>query len=1271
MPDPARRMAAFFPVLRVVLCVVFCVQPLSAQIASTSLRGEITDSSGARVPGATIEIANKAIGLHESHSSDDRGEYQINQIAPGTYNVTVSAPGLAMKSFAVELLVNQPATLNVVLSVEATTNTVIVSSDTASLNTTDASIGNAVNNATIEALPMEGRNVPDLLSLQPGVLYLGHNNNQSADSRSGAVAGARSDQGNVTLDGLDDNDQTQGYAFTGVLRSTLDSVEEFRVTTTNSNADSGRSSGAQVNMVTKSGTNQLHGALYEYNRNTLTVANDWFNKQAELSEGLPNKAGKLIRNTYGASLGGPVKKDRLFYFLNFEQQRTAENEQKTMTVPTALARAGNISYYYGNSLSVYTLNPTQIAGMDPKCSANGTCPWGPGIDPNALATLNQYPLPNGAVAGDGFNSASFSWSAPNPTVLTTYIGKIDFAVSDKHRLSVRGNLQDDSRLDPPEFPGQPASNKHSDNSKGIAVNDTYTFNQNLVNNGRYGFVRQGYSDSGIGQGSYVSFEGLSNLTAQTRDTILHVPVHNFIDDLTWTHHSHTIQFGVNYRLVHNDHNSNSLSFSSAQVAGLDVTDTGVANTGQSLDPAQFGFPAVSADFANAYSIAIGNITGLLPMVINQYDYAVDSTGATGTLLNPGAMIDHNYKSNEFESYVQDSWRVKPNLTVTLGVRYTLLQTPYEIHGQQVAPSIDVDQWFKTRVAQAALGNTVQPAYSFVPSGQARGKQPYWPMGKKNFAPRFAVAYSPAFDGGPMHKLFGGAGASSIRAGFGMYYDHFGEGIVNSFSQYGAYGLSGSVQTPFDIYTPDATPRYTGLHNLPSINPASPSQISYPYTPSTDPNNGGFAVTWGLDNRLKTPYSYAADLSVQRQLKSGFTIEAAYVGRFGRHLMQQLDLSMPLDLVDPQSGMDYFTAARLLTVQGYQGAATVQPIAYWEDLFPDAAGMDVQGTGAPGNSATQNIYNLYKGDIDNASLDLYNLDILCNPGCGGKIGRYYPLEFSSLYAWSSIGTSSYNAGQFTLRHTMSHGLQTDFSYTLSKSLDLGSDSERACTQCNYSVVANSFNWIMNAFNPRLNRGPSDFDTRHMITGDWVYRLPFGHDGLVASGAGPRLNWFVGGWQLSGLARWTSGLPFSLLSGGGWETDWAEESAMIRTGPIKMHKHLNASGVPEVFADPASILAGIQNSTPLRNPYPGDAGERNNFRGDGYFGIDSGLSKYFPIRESQGFRFTWEVFNVTNSARFDVNPENSLQNQTNAGSSFGVYGATITQPRIQQFSLRYSF
>ena len=383
---------------------------------------------------------------------------------------------------------------------------------------------------------MEGRNVPDLLSLQPGVLYLGRVINQNSDSRSGAVAGARSDQSNVTLDGLDNNDQTNGYAFTGVLRSTLDSTKEFRVTTTNANADAGRSSGAQVSLVTKSGTNQFRGSLYEYNRNTLAVANNWFNKQAEIREGLPNVPGKLIRNTFGGTIGGPIRKDQLFVFFNYEGQRTAENQQITQVVPTASYRQGTLTYLYDADAgtAAATLTPAQVTQLDSPCVPNGVCPWGPGPNPNVLSYFNQFPLNNGFTLGDGYNLGSYSFSSPAPGTLNTSILRLDYVPGEKHHLFVRGNLQKDTQSGTVNFPGQPPSTDLEDNTKGISGGDTWAITPSLINDIRYGYARQGYSSRGIGTGDYVDFTDLTPFEAETRSTIVRVPVNNIVDNLSWT-----------------------------------------------------------------------------------------------------------------------------------------------------------------------------------------------------------------------------------------------------------------------------------------------------------------------------------------------------------------------------------------------------------------------------------------------------------------------------------------------------------------------------------------------------------------------------------------------------------------------------------------------------------------------------------------------------------------------------------------------------------------
>ncbi len=1265
---PFLKLSWFVLFVMVVGCLVGV--PVLGQNATTSLRGTVVDSSGLAVAGAVVRVEDRSRGVRLEQTVSAEGEYSFQQLAPARYVVTVEARGFHAAPVEKNLFVNQPATLELRLAAEGQAVAIDVTASASALNTTDATIGDAVSGAMIEALPIEGRNVPDLLSLQPGVLYLGrHRDDADFDSRSGAVAGARSDQGNVTLDGTDNNNQVQGYAFTGVLRSTLDSVEEFRVVTTGSNADTGRSSGAQIDIVTRSGTNAVHGTVYEYNRNTLTAANDWFNKQGQIVEGLPNRPGKLIRNTFGASMGGPVKRDRLFFFGNYEGQRTAENVQQTSVVPTASFRAGELSYLSGGS--AVTLTPGQFAAMDPRCGGMGTCPAGPGVNPGVLALFGQYPLPNGSVAGDGLNTASYTWSAPNPVSLNTGIVRLDAHVSDRHQVFARGVLQDDSAAPAPQFPGQAASSRRRDNTKGVTLGEVWTVTPNLVNNARYGFTRQGYADRGLGQGSYVNWGTgtLSNLTAETRSTEVRVPVQQVLDDVSWTRGRHTVQAGVNYRLVHNARTSDALSYDSAGTIGFDVTGSGFAGTGQSFDPGAFGLPAVDAGFVNSYNFAVANLAGIISQVTNQYNYVISRDGRTGTLAPQGALIGHDFKANEVEYYVQDSWRVSPRLTLTAGVRHSLQQTPYEVHGQQAEVTTDLNQWFRNRVAGAAAGVANQPALSFGPSGQARGLPAYWPMAKADFAPRVSVAFAPD-------------GRTSLRAGFGVFFDHFGQGIVNSFSQYGSYGLQGQKQTPNDALSPDNAPRFTGLHAIPAINGPTPATIQYPFTPSGDPFTTGFATAIGLDDKLRTPYSYAMNVSVQRELPGGFTMELAYVGRMGRHLLQQTDLAAPLDFVDAKSGQDFYGAATVLTEQANAGAKSVAPVAYFEDLFPDAAGMGADGTGRVGASATENIYtNLFQVYPVNASYIQYSLDVLCSPGCGGvrqpgQQGRYYNPQFNSLFSWTSNGTSSYNAAQVVLRHPMSHGLQTDFSYTYSKSLDFGSDTERTCVQCGTNTNS-TFSYIVNAFRPAENYGVSDFDTTHLITADWVADLPVGRGRRFAGSAGGWLNEAIGGWQVSGLARWTSGLPFTVMAGNGWEVDWSQESAVVKTGPVKMRKHLVANGTslsPEVFDDPAGLLSGIGAGGPLRNPLPGEAGSRNVFRGDGYFGVDGGLAKTWAVGRLRGepqlLRFSWEVFNVTNSVRFDVNPLNSLQNQTTSGQ-FGVYGATLTQPRVQQFVLRYWF
>jgi hypothetical protein len=1247
---------------RILSLLALCLLALPAgysQTAVTSVHGIISDQSGALVPNAHVSLSNPETGYKAERVTDVHGEYAFEQITPGKYTVLAQSSGFSTQREVVELLVNQARTVDFKLGVAAANVETVDVVDTAStLNMSDATIGTPFDTPQIQALPFEGNNVLDLLSLQAGVLFLGDKttSQQDSDSRSGAVDGARSDQSNVTLDGLDDNDQNKGYAFSGVLRSTRDSVEEFRVVTTNSNADSGRSSGAQVSLVTRSGTNAYHGSVYEYYRPTNTVANDWFNKQAEVSSGEPNIPPKLLRNTFGGSFGAPLKKDKLFYFVAYEGQRTAEDQQITQEVPMAGFRAGNLTYLTPScaaatspascSGSVVTLSPKNIALMDPNCFKDGSCPLGPGVDPAAEAYYAQLPTPNGTQLTDGYNLASYTFASPNPINLNTLIAKIDYSPSDRHRLFVRANLQDDHTFGPVQFPGESPNYSIVDNSKGIAAGDVWTLSNSLVNNARYGLVRQGYANRGITNGPYVDFQNIATLTGTGYTSqIVNVPAHNFADDLTWVKGKHTFQFGGNYRIVFNNRSSNATLFNHGGVTYELLGYGAIAGTGSSLDPDAFGFPTVSGNYTTAYDIAVADIAGMITSATQYYN----NSYANGqlTALPAGDWVKHNYLTNEFEYYGQDSWKIRSNLTLTAGLRHTLLQVPYERNGQEVVPTVNMGQWLDARWKAASGGAVTQPSFGFVQGGRANNKSGFWSMDKLDLSPRFAIAYQPT------QKI-------TVRTGFGMYYDHFGQGIVDSFDQSGEFGLVTGDQAPVGAADADTAPRFTSETTVPtSIIPSIQVTGPTPVVPGND-----LALAWGVDQSLTSPYSYAFDFGIQTQLRKGMVMEETYTGRLGRHLLQMRDVATPSDLGDPKGGGDYFTAEKALDKLNDKSTpvSSVAKIPYWEDMFPWMAGG--------GLTATQAVYELYFGSTPgpeagfrgNEASALFVLDTPGGPAPSNEQFRYFDPQYSSLYVWSSMGTSSYHGLQVALHQQETHGMQFDAYYTFAKSIDLGSDAERSGPTA--TSFGGYFSQIINVYNPKGNRGPSDYDVRNAVTVNAIGALPFGRGKMIGANANRFTNAIIGDWKLTGLTHWTGGLPFSSIDGLGWNTDWADQSWNVNNGPIPSGGHGHDSGgQPNAFKSQATAIANI------RPPYASETGQRNVYRGDGYFSVDTGLAKVLSITERHQLKFAWETFNATNSVRFD--PATVSNNPFGNPGSYGRYTALLTQGRRMQLSLRYSF
>ena len=1232
----------------ILLCVLSVATSCFSQTATTSLRGTVTDPTGALVPGAKITILDKSKGAVFTAVADSAGNYAFPQIAPAKYTITVSASGFGEQSKTAELLVNQPATINFTLAIQASTETVDVSAVAQTMNTTDATIGNAVGNETIQAMPMDGRDPISLLSLQPGVLFLGESvglsdktSPDTMDSRQGAVSGSRSDQGNVTLDGVDDNDQVNGYAFNGVLRSTLDSTEEFRVTTADSNADAGRSAGAQISLITKSGTNQFHGSLYEYNRPSNTVANNWFLKNQQITDGEPNRPTKYIVNTFGGSVGGPILKNKLFFFYNYEGQRLATNQAVAQITPSATFLNGQVGYYATDGSTV-VLTSQQIAQLDAGCTA---C-TAPGVDQAILDYLSTEPAATVLAGGDGINNGSYNFSSPAPSRLNTNIGKIDYIPNARNHFFVRGNLQKDTSAGTQQFPGQPASAFLEDNSKGLAFGYTFSATQNLVNDLRYAYIRQGYSSAGVGQGDYVVVRFLSQPTAQTRSSIVNIPVNTIDDTLSLIKGNHTISLGGNWRRIQNNNSNDENSYNGGN------TNPSYLSSRFAPDPTTLGLPAVDPGYETSFDYAYATITGMVAERDSSNNYEV--TGPTqANLLPDGSFVTRHFRSNEFEYFVQDSWRIRPNLTLTFGLRHTMLQTPYETKGQQIAPTVDTHNWYLMRGSEAAQGRVFEDDLLFTPIGKANHGPAFWPKQKTNFAPRLAVAYAPD-------------PKTSIRAGFGLYYDHYGAALTSRFASLGSFGLSSQFNSPANTVNYRTAPRFTGPHDLPDlpIPPADETQ-NYPYAVP----DGTFGINWGIDNHIKTPYSEAFNFSIQREAPGGFLVEAAYVGRLGRHLLQQLDLAEPVNFNDPKGAGDYFTAGSQMSAMSDQLAGSclacdgvfqhIPTIQYFEDVFPQMQNLDFDG-----ESATDAVYNNEWASnryVYGETGALADIDFGCfyGPPCG----TFWSPQFSSLFSLASIGMSNYHAGQITLRHPSRNGLTVDFSYTYSKSIDMGSDAERSGT---------SYSAIQNSWNPALNRGLSDFDTTHLITADWAYAMPFGHGKALLGNSGKLGEAIWGGWQWSGLGRWTSGLPFSVIEPG-WTTDWENQAFAVNTAPVKVHKHIENT-LPQVFADDAAISSGVNTGSPMRLPYPGEVGMRNKFRGDGVFGIDSSLAKSWNLAERARLKFAWEVFNVSNSVRFDDNTTN-VENINNALTypGFGYYTIVMGKNsfRHMQFGLRLDF
>jgi hypothetical protein len=1219
-----------------------------AQVGSSSVRGTVLDPQGKAVTGATVTLTNPETNNVRTARTNDSGGYTFDLVPPGTYRIDAEAKGFKKATVTdVRALVDKAATADMQLEVGDLTETVTVSAGAGDvlINSTDATIGNNFVSQQISQLPLESRNVVQLLSLQPAV------------TPDGYVSGSRSDQANITLDGVDVNEQQTGLdpetgvAFASVLRVTPDSIEEFRVTTSTPNATQGRSSGAQVSLVTKSGTNEFKGNLYWAHRNTATTANNFFNNRSiDPSTGEGIARPKLIRNLFGGTLGGPIKQDKVFFFFNYEGRRDAAEASVVRTVPLPSIGRGEVRFV-NTSGTITTLSASQVNGFFPAVGVN---PAGLLVLADAAA---RYPA-NDTTTGDGLNTGGFRFNAPIRVSTNTSTAKLDFNLTSNQALFVRANYQQDHFGGVPAFPDTPSPDFWS-HPFGLAVGHTWTMSPTLVNRFTYGITREAFTSGGDSTENSISFRFVFSPRLFVRELSRTTPVHNLTDDVSWIKGSHSFQFGTNIRLISNNRVTFANSFDDA-IANPSFYDASGAVLSRPI-------PNISSAWLSPVRTAVSAVVGRFSQYSGNFNFGPD-----GQLLEVGEGVGRNFATQEYDWYVQDTWKLRHNLTLTAGLRYGLSRPVYETDGLQVKPVQSLSQFFERRVAGALAGDPVNDLITVDLAGPANDRPGYYPWDKNNFQPRVAVAWSPDFKSGWLHKLFGENGASVFRGGYAITNDYFGQQLAVQFDLNSTLGFSSTDTIAANTYnvTTRPAPLFTGfdqsIRTLPGI--TIPAGLVFPLQTPADEDQ---RIESSLDDNLVSPIHQSWSFSFGRQLPAGLFIEASYIGRRARNLLITRDVMHLNNLVDRESGMDWYTAAGQLA--DLRAANTpvdrVGRIAFFENLFP---GIGDSVIGDPSLSSTQAAYALVAreaaGGFDILDWTFVQL-ILDDAGIFPNM--FFHPQYAALATFSTLGESDYHAGTFTVRQRLKNHLTLDFNYTLSKSMDNASGLQ---TSGAYGAA-----FVLNPLELEQQRAASDFDIRHIINMNAVWELPIGRGRHFMNDLPGYADAILGGWQLTGIGRWNSGIvpalgsPFDAAQ---WATNWNAQSNGVRIRDIEASPTRGGASDPNLFSDP---IAAYQS---FRNARAGEVGDRNIFRLPNYWTIDMGLAKSFtmPYRETHKLSFRFEVFNITNfqpmGALLATRDGFGLGIDPDLGEPPSVFGNftgihPFATPRVMQFGLRYQF
>jgi hypothetical protein len=1309
------KISKSFAIACVFLAALFSTAPAWAQTSNTALvLGTVTDPGGAAVPGATVDLTNTATSETKTVTSNSSGQYVFPNVAPGTYTLKISKGGFATTTFSnIKLDVTKNYTYDVKLEISSGKEIVEVTAGaTAELQTTDAVVGGVIGGQVLSHLPTLQRDTRELLTLQPGSTPYETSNGGGFGDSGGTVAGARSDQNAFNLDGIDitDNVIAGGGNQVPIVPIGVEATDEFRVGVTNNNASFGRASGGQINVISKGGTNTFHGSTYWYHQNSALNANTWdLNHTPDGNGHQFTKKPSDHDNRGGFSFGGPIWKNKTFFFANYEFRRFPQSAQVTRIVPTDTLKQGILTF---NDVQ-YNLATSMACGG----SGNLPCdPRGIGISPTIQKLWSMMPkgndinvgdskMVNGAVVG---NTIGLLTNVAEPLKDDNINFRLDHNFTEKvkffgrymyHRDLAPNGGQVDLLTSTPT--NSSASNIRGD---GFISGLDWQVNDHVTNSFRAGWIRSRQdftvikpsTSAGIlnlpGTSSPAGPVALAPGLGQTGliDTVIDVDTQRarhqaiydsnkqYVDTLSWIKSKHALVAGADIRWLPTIHDRDDKVIGSLNslVATLDADVTGNLNIPDPNRP-----PGLSSGDAQRWDRLYAASLGLLN--------SIGILAVRDGNLNPkplGASLIAKTTLRSYNFFLQDTWRMSQSFTLTYGLAYGWQTTPHELHNQQTLIAnhdagdkiLNAFDYIDAKAQAAANGDVYNPTLSYIPVTKS-GRSDVFSVDYGDWAPRVSAAWNPGFREGFINRIFGDR-KTVVRGGYGIAYDRvntvqsviipmLGVGFAQTINL--TTPLCDASGTPGTGCNPAAGVGQGGNPGLASFRvgvdgqipiPALPGALQSPIVPSAP---FGEILSFQNDPSFKVGRSHMIDFTIQRSLPGQMIFEAGYIGRFGRNLPNSVNFnSAPYMFKDKASGQIFAAAfdAVATQIRGGTASSAVSAQPWFENQLP---GLGV-GCG-PGKSNITSTACLASGNKsafanDNLSNLFLSMDF-ARAGLG--LQPYDNLQVLEVFTRASRDKSNYNALVLTLRNNPWHGFLFDFNYTFSKSLDT------------IGAVQNDARYYSSSFNTHLDYGPSFFDRPHVFNAIFNYDLPFGKDRFRSRYSA--LNKITGGWYTAGIFRKSSGIPelvgvsgqsfgggldFGTFAGelptapvgtlGGGSVHFGVAGSTVNTpnGPVDV----GTSGDPKsggtglnYFGNPGAAFLQFR---PALIASDTNDGRNSPLRGLGFWNLDMQFGKSTTITERVKAEFSFDFFNIFNHPNF-LDPTFDVTNP----ATFGVINTQL--------------